>query len=330
MSRKNEVAYVTYRTKLSYLTTWSRHSKRLKYYGKGIAHHLTPYALCRANTQRLLEAYRAHPDHEAMENRVNYCNKLSEPFDASTAPRIDEVVRSHSRYYIDLEEHSKGFGPERRLWYQFGDIVTVPETPAVVKSRPICHGNENSVVLNLDKIRHFTWSGDDLPFREKKAAAVWRGSPNTMRRKILIDKFYDHPTHDIGHFNDVVNGRPAKPSLTHEDQKKFKFFLSLEGVDVATNLKWGMASNMLVMSPALEFETWFMEGALEPGKHFVLLENDFSDLEDKVAYYTEHTAEAEAIIANAHAWIAQFGDPLKERMISARILEKYFELSDQL
>ena len=87
---------------------------------------------------------------------------------------------------------------------------------------------------------------------------------------------------------------------------------------------------MLVMSPALEFETWFMEGALEPGKHFVLLENDFSDLEDKVAYYTKNTEEAEEIIANAHAWVAQFGDPLKERMVSARVLEKYFELSGQM
>ena len=91
-----------------------------------------------------------------------------------------------------------------------------------------------------------------------------------------------------------------------------------------------MASNMLVMSPALEFETWYMEGALEPGRHFVLLENDFSDLEEKVAYYTEHTEEAEEIISNAHAWLDQFADPMKERMIAARVLEKYFQLSGQL
>ena len=321
---------MTYRTRLSYLTTWSRHSKRLKYYGKGIAHHFAPYSTCKASTKRLLEAFQSHPDIAEMEARANYYNQLSMPFDASSAPRIDEVVRSNSRYFIDLQEHSKGFGPDRRLWYQFGDIVTIPKNPSMVKSRPIRPGNENSVVMNLDKIRHFTWSGDTLPFRDKKPAAVWRGSPNTERRKILIEKFYDHPTFDIGHFNDVVNGLPAKPSLTHEDQKQFRFFLSLEGVDVATNLKWGMASNMLVMSPALEFETWFMEGALEPGKHFVLLENDFSDLEEKVAYFTEHAEEAEAIIANAHAWIAQFSDPLKERMVSARVLEKYFELSGQM
>jgi hypothetical protein len=321
---------VTYRTKLSYLTTWSRHSKRLKYYGKGIAHHITPYAVCRGATGRLLEAFRAHPDRGEMETRATYYNRLSEAFGAATAPRISEIERRQSRYFIDLNEHSKGFGPDRRLWYLFCDNVSVPDQPSVAKSRPIGSGNENVIILNLDKIRHFTWSGDNLPFREKKPAAVWRGSPNTERRKILIEKFYDHPTFDIGHFNDVVNGRPAKPSLTHEDQKRFRFFLSLEGVDVATNLKWGMASNMLVMSPALEFETWFMEGKLEPGKHFVLLENDFSDLEDKVAYYTEHTEEAEAIIANAHTWIAQFGDPLKERMVSARVLEKYFELSGQM
>ncbi len=122
---------------------------------------------------------------------------------------------------------------------------------------------------------------------------------------------------------------PPKRSLTHHEQKQFKFFLSLEGNDVATNLKWSMASNMLVMSPALEYETWFMEGALEPGRHFVLLEDDFSDLEDKVAYYSAHPDEAEEIISNAHAWLDQFADPLKERMLAARVLEKYFELSGQ-
>ncbi len=135
---------------------------------------------------------------------------------------------------------------------------------------------------------------------------------------------------DIGHVNRDVGDIPAKGPLTHEEQKRFKFFLSLEGNEVATNLKWGMASNMLVMSPALRFETWYMEGLLVPNKHFVLLEDDFSDLEEKVAYYTEHPEAAEEIIANAHEWWRHFSDPLKERMISARVLEKYFELSGQI
>jgi hypothetical protein len=91
-----------------------------------------------------------------------------------------------------------------------------------------------------------------------------------------------------------------------------------------------MASNMLVMSPLLRFETWFMEGRLQPGKHFVLLKDDLSDLEDKVDYYAVHLDEAEEIIRNAHAWVDQFTDPLKESIISTRVLEKYFRLSGQL
>ena len=168
-----------------------------------------------------------------------------------------------------------------------------------------------------------------MPFCDKKPMAVWRGSLNTDRRIDLVEKFYSNAVCDIGHVSGAVNGLAAKPRLSRAEQQQFKFFLSLEGNDVATNLKWGMASNMLVMSPALEFETWFMEGALEPGKHFVLLKSDFSDLEEKVAYYTEHTDEAETIIEHAHEWVAQFANPLTERMVSARVLEKYFEFSDQ-
>ena len=91
-----------------------------------------------------------------------------------------------------------------------------------------------------------------------------------------------------------------------------------------------MASNMLVFAPMPEYETWFMEGLLEPGKHFVELKSDCSDLEGKVAYYSDHPDEAEQIIANAHAWVAMFSDPLKERIISTLVLQKYFSLSGQL
>lgn len=73
-----------------------------------------------------------------------------------------------------------------------------------------------------------------------------------------------------------------------------------------------------------------MEGRLEPGRHFVLLKDDFSDLEEKVDYYSSHTQEAEEIIRNAHAWINLFADPLKEDIISTLVLKKYFRLSGQL
>ncbi|TOQ08578.1 glycosyl transferase family 90, partial [Vibrio parahaemolyticus] len=72
--------------------------------------------------------------------------------------------------------------------------------------------------------------------------------------------------------------------------------LSLEGMDVATNLKWIMSSNSLCFTPKLRYETWFMEGKLKAGVHFVQVKDDFSDLDEKMDYYLEHPDKAEEII----------------------------------
>ncbi len=271
-----------------------------------------------------------HPDSAEIEWRVQYYNKLSRSFDAGSAPRIADISRTRSRYYLDLDESSRGFGPERRLDYVFGDVTTVPDTPSVVKSRPIAEDNANSVLLKLDKLRHFEWWSDPMPFRDKKPAAVWRGTPLNTQRQALVRTYYDHPVFDIGHSRRTVDKLPPKAALSHAEQMRFKYFISLEGHDVATNLKWGMASNMLVMSPRFQFETWFMEGRLKPGKHFVLLLDDLSDLEEKVDYFNTHPDEAEEIIHNAHQWIGLFEDSVKERIVATRVLERYFALSGQL
>lgn len=308
----------------------SQLSGQLAYYGKGLFRQLLPYSIARRHREILLQKAMRHPDISEINERVDYYNKLTSTIDTSCAPKVSEIEQDKSRYYLDLDEYSRGFGPNRRLNYLFGDVINVPAEPTVVKSRPICSNNENSVILKLDKLRHFRWTPDPVPFREKRNSAVWRGTPLTKQREEFVRTFYNHPSFDIGQSRHLVDDLAPKVALTHGEQKEHKFFVSIEGNDVATNLKWAMASNMLVMSPLLQYETWFMEGRLEPGKHFVLLEDDFSDLEEKVDYYTHHTEEAETIISHAHAWIDLFTDPLKESIIATRVLEKYFQLSGQL
>lgn len=80
------------------------------------------------------------------------------------------------------------------------------------------------------------------------------------------------------------------------DQLKYKFVISLEGNDVATNLKWIMLSNSVCFMRKPRVESWFMEGSLIPNHHYVLLDDEFSDLEDKIDYYSKHTDKALAII----------------------------------
>ena len=90
-----------------------------------------------------------------------------------------------------------------------------------------------------------------------------------------------------------------------------------------------MGTNCLVLSPPLRFESWYMEGALEPGVHFVELASDFSDLEEKIEFYNDNPEAAETIIAAAQAWRNGLDDPRREAMVAARVLSLYLELSGQ-
>lgn len=113
-------------------------------------------------------------------------------------------------------------------------------------------------------------------------------------------------------------------------QLRYKFILSLEGNDVATNLKWIMASNSVCMMRRPRYETWFMEGRLRGGEHYIELDDDFSDLDEKIRHYLLRPRETERIIANARHHVTQFTNPRIERIVSLLVLQKYFRMTGQL
>lgn len=69
-----------------------------------------------------------------------------------------------------------------------------------------------------------------------------------------------------------------------------------------------------------------MEGTLKPDYHYIEVKPDFSDLEEKMDYYTAHSDEAQAIINHAHEYVEQFKDKQREDIISLMVLDKYFSL----
>jgi hypothetical protein len=73
-----------------------------------------------------------------------------------------------------------------------------------------------------------------------------------------------------------------------------------------------------------------MEGRLRAGFHYVELNDDFSDLEEKVAYYNSNPEEAHAIIKNAQNYTLQFLDEESEEALGVLVAEKYFKASGQL
>ncbi|MFT2110216.1 glycosyl transferase family 90 [Marinomonas sp. 2405UD68-3] len=269
---------------------------------------------------------------EDIEKRVAYYCKSQGVFPIGEAVAIGDFKKGKSfTYYADTKKVVKFFPKTLRFHYIFGDVTHIPDVPSFVKSRPVAEDNQASILLKLNAIRHYNFINDSQKFTDKKSLAVWRGMIYQEHRKILTDKFSTHPLCDIGHCDETLKDDIGfKGFLTIEEQLNYKYIVSVEGKDVATNLKWIMSSNSVCFMRRPRFETWYMEGLLIPDVHYVLLKDDFSDLEEKIQYYNKNPLSAQRIIDNAQYYTQQFKDASREHKINLLVAKKYFELSGQL
>ena len=307
-----------------------RANNKVLYYARATFRELIPAAYFRFLRDRCLRTVERYPRSEIFD-RVDYYNQVPGGFSLSdSASRIKDISFKNSMHFFDLREFARYYDPELRLDYLFGDVKFVPATPTIVKSRPISTDNANAVVMKLGYNRHYFFPTDPYRFADKLPKAVWRGTPNNRLRTTLVHRYHAHPLCDVGQTRRGLPNLAWKPFMPVSGQLRYRYVLSVEGNDVATNLKWIMASNSLCLMPAPRMETWFMEGRLVPGHHYVQLRNDFADLEENILHYEQNPEEAGAIIANANAYAAQFRDYDRERLISLLVLAKYFRRSGQL
>ncbi len=310
----------------------SRPARRVFYYARNVARDGLPQWLFRRQLPALLEKFAQNPSPD-IAARVRHCNRLSMPFEPSLEARpIARLPMRKSYYYYDLKEYARYFDRSCRLDFLFGDIVDIPPRPTIVKSRPIGGENAHSVLMNLDKLRHFKLGilADGLLFEDKKSKAIWRGDANNDKRRALVAAHARSTTCDVGFTTGAVPEWQRKPRMSVAEQLEYRYVISVEGVDVATNLKWIMASNSLCLMPKPTYETWFMEGRLEPGVHYAALRPDGADLEKIVEHYENHPDEARRIVTNANAHFRQFTDDASERLVSLLVLYKYLALSGQI
>ncbi|MCD2175817.1 glycosyl transferase family 90 [Rhizobium sp. C4] len=304
--------------------------RRLNYYATGVVRELVPRSLFRFEHDAIFRELEDTGALPALLERVNYYNGLVPGRHALPSTRIDSIDRSRSRYFIDLAEHLRFFPAHLRIDSLFGDITHVPPVPSVLKSRPIDGDNANSVLLNLDKFRHFRLFDDPVPFSKKTPRAVWRGSMNNPLRANLVSGHANSPFCDVGHVSRNFTEVPPRDVLSPVQQFQYRYIISVEGCDVATNLKWVMASGSVCIMPRPRFETWFMEGRLIPDHHYVEVRDDFSDLEEKIEALEADPMRAREIVANANRHIGMFLQRRNEKLTSLLVLQKYFEATGQL
>lgn len=324
----------TSRNKRPVASSKNQQARKIAFYLKGFCErYFVPAAYYRTRLDGWLKLADQYAPNE-IKQRLAYYNQLDSPFALPPeAVPLNKIPRNKATYRIDFERILRHFPSDARTFARFGDIRDVSDAPAFVKTRPLGQPNANSVLLRLNSIRHFRPISDTLTFRQKKDSLVWRGKVKPNHRSTIFRQHFGNPRIDIG----MTNNRPEpelqpwrKPYLSIADQLQHKFILSVEGNDVATNLKWIAQSNSLCLMAKPKFESWFMEGTLQAGKHYVEVRDDYSDLPEKMDYYLDHPEEAERIIHHLQCHHNQFTDPKKEQLIGLLVARKYLQLSGQL
>ena len=320
--------------------------------GHFLEYALVPKLFYRYRLDRLLSSL-SPEERELVTKRADYYNKLNEqtPIEGGTEVghyrfpykkiSYEGRRRRFAAYFFDQYEVMRYFSPSSRFLYIHGDVRKVPAQPTFVKSRPIVgnstmqnadwpDSNANAVILKLNKRRHYHFVNDTKSFAEKKDMLVSRTTWCNARpwRRLFCELFWNHPMCDVGKSKaepDEDFPESVKGFMSIEEQLNYKFIACVEGIDVATNLKWVMASNSVAVSPPMRYETWFMEGTLIPNYHYIEVRPDFSDLIDKLNYYLAHPQEAEAIIEHAHEYVAQFRNQRLELATQLTVAQKYFK-----
>ncbi len=150
-----------------------------------------------------------------------------------------------------------------------------------------------------------------------------------------MKKYFDSYFCDIGltfvetnptwQYANELNEKYKKKFVDIKNQLKYKYLISIEGNDVATDLKWKLYSNSVIFMKKPTVVSWLMEDKLKPYIHYIPIAEDFSDLEEKYIWAIKNDDKCFEISQNAKYYIEQFLDEENEIKIQCEILKKYFE-----
>ena len=169
---------------------------------------------------------------------------------------------------------------------------------------------------------------EDTPWAAKLPAAVWRGAATGVitdqaqgARYHLLTRWGTSPDPRVDVGMTAMQGAlgnasrvaallaTAKPAMTMAEMLRYRYLISVEGNDVATNLKWAMWSASAVIMPRPTVCSWFMEDRLVPWKHFIPVTADFGNLTAAVDW-CEAPANAgacQAVAAAGRAYVEAHG-----------------------
>jgi hypothetical protein len=252
-------------------------------------------------------------------------------------------IHYSNNYFIDLNSYLEKYKNNTNqndieYLFTFGDCTKFKEIPTFVKAKTI-ENSDFSVLLKLNTPRHIgminTIKKLDIPFNNKKNILLWRGDGITgresgIRKKVALQyQNCENTNIDIKIVrlfdNDVdYNKFIIADKMSYEEMLEYKFLLSIEGNDVASNLKWALFSKSVVIMAKPTKCSWFMEDKLIPFVHYVPVNDDYDNIEEMYIWCMNNLEKCEEISKNATEYMKIFLDEENENYITNEVLKGYF------
>jgi len=265
-------------------------------------------------------------------------NKLKNPTNKICKTNMHTLNTFGDHYSKKLIRYLKEINKTNNLFLVcLGDVQHIVDEYCIVKNITNPLKNKSILLKCLNEKRHWTIDvkNIDIPYNKKKTKVIWRGvstgnPKNISSRFTLVEKWFNkNPNLNIG-FSRIVQNKDnykkyVKNNLTREKMLTFKFILSVEGNDKDSGLNWKLNSNSLVLMAKPTKFSWLMEDKLVPNVHYVLLKDDFSNLEEKFKWCKNNPNKCKEIISNASNYMKQFKNKKQEEQLEKRILNTYFK-----
>jgi hypothetical protein len=189
---------------------------------------------------------------------------------------------------------------------------------------------------------------NDTRWKRKKSTGIWRGvwtgldydkkdhaTKNCLRsaRCRLVYNYYDSKLVSARMTSTLarpskIDGKNLKGNKkSMREMLKYKAIIILEGNDVASGLKWALLSNSVVLMQTPRFTSWAMEEFLEPWVHYIPLNEDLTDVEEKIQWMRNNDEKAQTIAKRGTLWMKDLSRSAEakeeDKQIQKEILRRY-------
>jgi hypothetical protein len=209
----------------------------------------------------------------------------------------------------------------------YGESGATDSLPIIRKARHV--EDNNAVLFDFRSLRYnspcLTVDKNDKVWSKKSNGVVWRGATTGEGlRENFVESYFEK--YDIG-FSTVKQkphlARYIKKRISVSEQLNYKFIVSLQGNDLASNIRWALFSNSVLVMPKPLWTSWTMEEKLIPYVHYLPLNDELTNLDEILTWAAENDTQCQEIAQNGKQYVTQFLDRKYNTEVKMMFLKEY-------